>query len=138
MGWSVFIEGKLTPFFLRSSTSSHGLGASDNLGEPRHPIHPQILLWHIQPTTHSTGRGQTPSQELEMGARTHPRKTDTTVTALGRRALLLDVKVTEMSAGGLDDADFVAAGVVPMGRRNARQYTVLPCRSPRFGVSRFG
>lgn len=113
------------------------VSASGNLGGPRHPF-TFLPLWHIQPTTPLDQPQPNPSQELERKTLTHPRKTDTTVTALGRRTLLLDVKVTEMSAGGLDDADFVAAGVVPMGRRNARQYSVLPCRSPGFGVSRSG
>lgn len=38
---------------------------------------------------------------------------DATVTALWCSALLLEVKVTELSTWGLDDADLVGGGVIP-------------------------
>ena len=41
---------------------------------------------------------------------------DATVTALWCSALLLEVKVTELSTWGLDDADLVGGGVIPEGR----------------------
>lgn len=75
---------------------------------PRTPVCPTSLIpppWK-----------PTPNHELERESLTHPRKADTAVAALGRRTLLLNVKVTEMSTRGLDDADLVAAGVVPVGR----------------------
>jgi hypothetical protein len=50
---------------------------------------------------------------------THTRELDTAVTALGSGTLLLDVQVTEVTTGGLDDADTVGPRVVPMSQRNA-------------------
>lgn len=45
---------------------------------------------------------------------THTGELDATVTALGSSALLLDVEVPELTAGGLDDADLVGPRVVPI------------------------
>lgn len=45
---------------------------------------------------------------------TYTRELDATVTALGSSALLLDVEVPELAAGGLDDADLVGPRVVPV------------------------
>lgn len=46
---------------------------------------------------------------------TYTRELDLAVTALGSRASLLDVQVSGVAAGGLDDADLVGLGVVPVG-----------------------
>ena len=46
--------------------------------------------------------------------RTHAWELDAAVTAFGSSALLLDVKVTELAAGCLDDADLVGPRVVPV------------------------
>lgn len=43
---------------------------------------------------------------------TYACKLDTTVTALGSGTLLLDVKVTELATGGLDNSDLVGTSVV--------------------------
>lgn len=48
---------------------------------------------------------------------THTRELDTAVTALGSGTLLLDVQVTEVTTGGLDDADTVGPRVVPIYHR---------------------
>lgn len=48
---------------------------------------------------------------------THTRELDATVTTLGSGSLLLDVEVTELAAGGLDDADFVGPRVVPIVKK---------------------
>lgn len=50
---------------------------------------------------------------------THTRELDTTVTALGSGTLLLDVQVTEVTTGSLDDADTVGPRVVPISHRFA-------------------
>ena len=47
---------------------------------------------------------------------THTRELDTAVTALGSGTLLLQVKVTELTTGGLDDANLVGPRVVPVER----------------------
>lgn len=48
--------------------------------------------------------------------RTHTRELDATVTALRGSTLLLDVKVSQLAAGSLDDADLVGPRVVPIRR----------------------
>lgn len=48
---------------------------------------------------------------------THTGELDATVTALGSSTLLLQVKVTELTAGGLDDANLVGPRVVPIERK---------------------
>ena len=54
---------------------------------------------------------------------------DATVTALWCSALLLEVKVTELSTWGLDDADLVGGGVIPEGRILASWFGVASrCR----------
>lgn len=53
------------------------------------------------------------SQGLETGD-THAWQLDAAVTALGSSALLLEVEITELAAGGLDDADLVGPRVVPV------------------------
>lgn len=58
----------------------------------------------------------------KRGGKTHARELDAAVTALHRGALLLDVKVPELAAGSLDDADLVALGVVPVGRDIRSEY----------------
>lgn len=45
--------------------------------------------------------------------KTYARELDAAVTALGSGALLLDVQVPELAAGGPDHADLVGDGVVP-------------------------
>ena len=45
---------------------------------------------------------------------THTGELDAAVSALDGSSALLDVKVTELSTGGLDDADLVGTGVVPV------------------------
>lgn len=50
---------------------------------------------------------------------THTRELDTAVSALGSGTLLLDVQVTEVTTGGLDDADTVGPRVVPISQENA-------------------
>lgn len=45
---------------------------------------------------------------------THTGELDATVTALGSSALLLDMEVPELTAGGLDDANLVGPRVVPV------------------------
>lgn len=52
---------------------------------------------------------------------THTRQLDTAVTALGSSALLLQVEITELAAGGLDDTDLVGPRVVPVGIRQYLQ-----------------
>lgn len=52
---------------------------------------------------------------------THTGELDATVTALGSSALLLQVKVTELTAGGLDDANLVGPRVVPVESKKVRQ-----------------
>ena len=49
---------------------------------------------------------------LDDWTSTYAGKLDTTVTALGSGTLLLDVKVTELATGSLDDSDLVGLGVV--------------------------
>jgi len=49
---------------------------------------------------------------LDDWTSTYACKLDTTVTALGSGTLLLDVKVTELATGSLDDSDLVGLGVV--------------------------
>lgn len=61
--------------------------------------------------THTT-RTTRKSKTLLGG--TYTRELDATVTALGSSALLLDVEVPELAAGGLDDADLVGPRVVPV------------------------
>lgn len=58
--------------------------------------------------THTTRKSKT-----SFGS-TYTRELDATVTALGSSALLLDVEVPELAAGGLDDADLVGPRVVPV------------------------
>ena len=53
---------------------------------------------------------------------THTRELDATVTALGSGTLLLQVKVTELTTRGLDDANLVGPRVVPIQKN--RQYVV--------------
>ena len=48
---------------------------------------------------------------------THTGELDAAVTALGSSTLLLQVKVTELTAGGLDDANLVGPRVVPIERK---------------------
>lgn len=48
----------------------------------------------------------------ERGRRTYTREFHTTVTAFRCCASLLDVEISEFTAGGLDDSHFVRAGVV--------------------------
>jgi hypothetical protein len=49
---------------------------------------------------------------LDDWTSTYTCKLDTTVTTLGSSTLLLDVKVTELATGSLDDSDLVGLGVV--------------------------
>ena len=51
--------------------------------------------------------------EISLGI-THTGELDAAVTALGSSALLLDVEVPELAAGGLDDTDLVGPRVVPV------------------------
>lgn len=46
------------------------------------------------------------------GGESYAREFVPAITAFRRRALFLDVQVSQFAAGGLDDADFVRAGVV--------------------------
>lgn len=48
----------------------------------------------------------------KLVGRTHTGELDAAVTAFWRSTLLLDVQVSEVTAGGLDDADLVGPGVV--------------------------
>ena len=64
------------------------------------------------PHTHNPGFG-----EKNSFGSTHTRELDATVTALGSSALLLDVEVPELAAGGLDDADLVGPRVVPKDKK---------------------
>ena len=48
------------------------------------------------------------------GLDTHTGELDATVTALGSGTLLLEVLVSQLAAGGLDDADAVGPCVVPV------------------------
>lgn len=50
---------------------------------------------------------------------THTGELDATVTALGSSTLLLQVKVTELTTGGLDDANLVGPRVVPIGANSS-------------------
>lgn len=68
---------------------------------------------HSPPIIHPAARSHTTTIQHESFGSTHTRELDATVTALGSSALLLDVKVTELTAGGLDDADLVGPRVVP-------------------------
>lgn len=52
---------------------------------------------------------------------THTGELDAAVTALGSSTLLLQVKVTELTAGGLDDANLVGPRVVPIESKKVRQ-----------------
>ena len=56
------------------------------------------------------------SQLIAKLGSTHTRELDTAVTALGSSTLLLQVKVTELAAGSLDNADLVGPRVVPVAK----------------------
>jgi hypothetical protein len=61
--------------------------------------------------------------KMHQGRRgtTHTGELDAAVTALGSSSLLLQVKVTELTAGGLDDANLVGPRVVPIESKKIRQ-----------------
>lgn len=61
---------------------------------------------------------------------THTRELDTAVTALGSGTLLLDVQVTEVTTGGLDDTDTVGPRVVPISHR----YAIISIDFLRFAI----
>jgi hypothetical protein len=64
---------------------------------------------------------------------TYTGKLDTTVTTLGSGTLLLDVKVTELATGSLDDSDLVGLGVVA-GSSSCQRVCFIP-ESVRFSES---
>lgn len=66
---------------------------------------------------------QLPLEQESLGI-THTRELDATVTALGSGTLLLDVKVTELTARGLDDPNLVGPRVVPVDEeKKIHQYS---------------
>lgn len=73
---------------------------------------------HTHYATHCRGK-------KNQSRATHTGELDAAVTALGSSALLLQVKVTELTTRGLDDANLVGPRVVPVeGKKNNRQYIV--------------
>jgi hypothetical protein len=71
----------------------------------------------IHPTCHSIA----PRARIESSVAfkrikiTYTWELDATVTTFRRSSGLLDVKVSKLTAGGLDDADLVRSGVVSVG-----------------------
>ena len=65
------------------------------------------------PTTHTIHKIHNLDKNSSGG--THTGELDATVTALGSGTLLLQVKVPELAAGGLDNANLVRPRVVPIG-----------------------
>ena len=63
---------------------------------------------------HPPGCPNTQSYRTAIIGSTHTRELDTAVTALGSSALLLQVEITELAAGSLDDADLVGPRDVPV------------------------
>lgn len=57
-----------------------------------------------------------------MGGKTYTAELGAAVTALGRSTLLLGVEVSQLAAGGLNDADFVGLGVVSVKKPIASAY----------------
>lgn len=72
--------------------------------------HPTIARPHVR--THTTLNPHN-HRKIHSGS-THARELDATVTALGGSALLLQVKVPELAARSLDDANLVGPRVVPI------------------------
>lgn len=71
------------------------------------PSHNRTIAQSHARTTHTT------IAKIYSGG-THARELDATVTALGGSALLLEVKVPELAARSLDDANLVGPRVVPV------------------------
>lgn len=71
------------------------------------------------PHDHRTRTQRTHNPKKINSGGTHTRELDATVTALGSSALLLQVKVSELTTGGLDDANLVGPRVVPVGENSS-------------------
>ena len=87
--------------------------------------HPEFFFWPCPSLgSHSCRSAHTQYRKLpakNYQRSTHTRELDATVTALGSGTLLLQVKVTELTTRGLDDANLVGPRVVPVERKKNRQ-----------------
>lgn len=89
------------------------------MGSERRDLIVKIWLLIIIPYNWTSHRKRFPVQIFVNCAQsrrtrgTHAWEFDTTVTALWRSTLLLDVQVSEATTGSLDNADLVRPGVVP-------------------------
>lgn len=68
------------------------------------------------------------NRDISLCRSTHAWELDAAVTALGGSALLLNVEVPKLAAGGLDDADLVGPRVVPVDRNSSILSKKFPSR----------
>lgn len=72
---------------------------------------------HKSSTHTNLAQSEYPSAKNKLSRITHTRELDATVTTLGSGTLLLQVKVSQLTTGGLDDANLVGPRVVAIGRK---------------------